>query len=71
MLSLEIVNSIAAHNVLKVSSMPFTNTTSFGSMMIENFLLMPVSYRLQIVQAILMEPVFIFISQNHYYNQYS
>lgn len=71
MLSLEIVNSIAAHNVLKVSSMPFTNTTSFVSMMIENFLLMPVSYRLQIVQAILMEPVFIFISQNHYYNQYS
>ena len=40
-------------------------------MMIENFLLMPGSYRLQIVQAILMEPVFIFISQNHYYNQYS
>lgn len=71
MLSLEIVNSIAAHNVLKVSSMPFTNTTSFVSMMIENFLLMPVSYRLQIVQAVLMEPVFIFISQNHYYNQYS
>ena len=71
MLSLEIVNSIAAHNVLKVSTMPFTNTTSFVSMMIENFLLMPVSYRLQIVQAILMEPVFIFISQNHYYNQYS
>ena len=71
MVSLEIVNSIAAHNVLKVSSMPFTNTTSFVSMMIENFLLMPGSYRLQIVQAILMEPVFIFISQNHYYNQYS
>ena len=46
MVSLEIVNSIAAHNVLKVSSMPFTtlNTTSFVLMMIGNFLLMPVSY---------------------------
>ena len=71
MLLLEIVNSIAAHDILKVSLMPFTNTKSFVLMMIGNFLLMHSALYVQIVLVVLMELVFVFISQNHYYSQYS
>lgn len=49
MLLLEIVNSIAAHDILKISLMPFTNTTSFVLMMIGNFLLMHSALYVQIV----------------------